>query len=174
MTREGQAPVATIARAVDVQVGADRASWTVRTTLTVQALVDGVQSLPVAEPSEPDELWTAIPLLGCRLVDGRVHLPRSLHAGDVHVYAYELSGTVRPEHRGRYVVDMSGPTAVAVIQVGFTPPALPARVRWRTWDDRAMTDLRADHEVVLGPSHRASWTQQDLVGGVGGFEWTWA
>lgn len=179
----GEPQVATLSRAVDLRVGADRTSWTVRSTLTVQALVDGVHRFPLVQSHRDVRL---VPVLGCRVehgaADGADELvthhavfPRRLAAGDIHVYAYDTRYTARTDRRDRYVVGVATPTAVLAVQVGFTPPQLPARLRWRTWRslELADEDVLTDQEVLLGPSHRASWTQQDVASGIGGFEWTW-
>lgn len=179
----GEPRVATLSRAIDLRVGADRTSWTVRSTLTVQALADGVQRFPLVQSRRDVAL---VPVLGCHLEHGTANgtdelvthhavFPRALAAGDIHVYGYDTSYTARSDHRDRYVVGVATPTAVLAVQVGFTPPQLPARLRWRTWRTLDLTDedLLTDQEVPLGPSHRASWTQQDLTSGIGGFEWTW-
>ncbi|HLS72799.1 MAG TPA: hypothetical protein VK046_03445 [Actinomycetaceae bacterium] len=179
----GEPEVATLSRAVDLRVGADRTSWTVRSTLTVQALVDGVQRFPLVQSRRDVRL---VPVLGCQVehgtADGREELiahyavfPRALAAGEIHVYGYDTCYTARSDHRDRYVVGVATPTAVLAVQVGFTPPQLPARLHWRTWRtlELADEDVLTDQEVLLGPSHRASWTQQDVRAGIGGFEWTW-
>lgn len=78
--------------------------------------------------------------------------------------------------RDRYVAGVATPTSVLAVQVGFTPPALPARVQWRSWRsiELAEEDVTAEQDVLLGPSHRVSWTRQDVAPGViAGFEWSW-
>lgn len=181
---DGEPRVTTLSRAIDVTVGADRVSWDVRTTLTVQALTDGVDRFPLVHARDDIELTA---LTGCRLEpdpDPRpgtaalvhAHFPRTLHAGDVHVYAYRMRFTAPAGDRDRYVAGVATPTAVLAVQVGFTPPALPARVRWRAWRsfELAEEDVTAEQDVPLGPSHRVSWTQQDVrPGAIGGFEWSW-
>lgn len=161
--------VATLSHAVDVHLGADRRSWTARTTLTVQAVTDGVDHLPLGLGDH-----RVSPLLGCRVerVTGGhvVRFPRALRAGDLHVYAIVERGTELPD---RYVVTLPCPTALLAVQVGFTPPALPARVWWRRSPDPSTADPPAHEEVLPGPAHRVSWTQQDLAAGRYGFTWVW-
>ena len=110
---------ATLSRAVDLRVGADRTSWTVRSTLTVQALADGVQRFPLVQSRRDVAL---VPVLGCHLEHGTANgtdelvthhavFPRALAAGDIHVYGYDTSYTARSDHRDRYVVGVATPTA---------------------------------------------------------------
>jgi len=181
---EGEPTVTTLSRAIDVRVGADRVSWDVHTTITVQALADGVERFPLVHARDDIELTA---LSGCRLepepepepgTAALVHarFPRPLHTGDVHVYAYRMRFTAPAGDRDRYVAGVATPTAVLAVQVGFTPPALPVRVQWRSWRsmELAEEDVTAEQDVPLGPSHRVSWTRQDVAPGViAGFEWSW-
>ena len=181
---DGEPEVRTLSRAIDVTVGADRVAWDVRTTLTVQALTDGVARFPLVHARDDIELTA---LTGCRLVREpkaeagtaplvHAHFPRALHAGDVQVYAYRARFTAPTGDRDRYVAGVATPTAVIAIQVGFTPPAVPARVQWRAWRSLGLAeeDVTAEHDVPLGTSHRVAWTQQDVQPGVViGFEWSW-
>jgi len=181
---EDEPPVRTLSRSVDITVGADRVSWDVRTTITVQALRDGVDRFPLAHARSDIELTA---LAGCRLEPEphpgpgtaalvHAHFPRVLHTGEVHVYAYRMRFTAPAGDRDRYVAGVATPTAVLAVQVGFTPPALPTRVRWRAWRsmDLAEEDVTVEQDVPLGPSHRVTWTQQDVApGAIAGFEWSW-
>lgn len=168
-------PVVLLSHAVDVLVGADGRSWTVRTTLTVQALADDVAHLPLG-PGRSGSAAQCGPtaLLGCAIEVDAGHalarFPRALRAGDLHVLAYEAAGGAMA---CGYDVVLTGPTGLLAVQVGFTPPALPARVWWHRSPDPAAADAPAEQEVLPGPSHRVSWTQQDLAPGRYGFTWTW-
>ncbi|MEE6282421.1 hypothetical protein [Georgenia sunbinii] len=179
----GEAQVRTLSRAIDIRVGPDRTSWVIRSTLTVQALVDDVAEFPLRFANDG-----VVPTArsGCRIEPGPapgadglrmlyIRFPRPLHAGEVHVYAYDLAYTARTGEVDRYVAGVVTPTAVMSVQVGFTPPQLPSRVLWRTWSslDLAEEDVVFEREVQLTGSHRASWTQQEVDSGLGGFEWHW-
>ncbi len=181
---DGEPRVSTLSRSIDVTVGADRVSWDVRTALTVQALTDGVDRFPLVHTHSDIELTA---LAGCRLEPEPepepgatalvlAHFPRPLHAGDVHVYAYRMRFTAPAGDRDRYVAGVATPTAVLAVQVGFTPPALPARVQWQAWSSMELgdEDVTAAHDVPLRPSHRVTWIQQDVApGAIVGFEWSW-
>ena len=163
-------------------VGPDGLPLRHRTIQVIRALRPGLSSytyrfdrreavVEVLRGATPGKPYADL-LLGLTGID--LHFPRPLEAGETASFEYVTHFRWQAVPPPRFRRAARSPVEHVDIRVGFTPPRLPAEVRWCLWDgfgDDA--PLRAVERVELDAHHSVHRYVERLEGHTVGFEWTW-
>ncbi|MGO8885319.1 MAG: hypothetical protein ACLPUO_08725 [Streptosporangiaceae bacterium] len=168
-----------------VHVGPDRRLARARTLQVIEAIADDVDRIPFLYDTNALALEVG---QGCRKVSGGLYeirpgvfatdllLARVLGLGETTTLeywtTYRYPGDPADPHEREYRRAVMGRLENFDMRVEFHPGALPASVRWATWDG-VDGDILAEEKVSLDSQHSAHRYLRFISKTVAGFYWTW-